>query len=625
MIELNVGDVVAGRLEVAAILGENELGKQYKMSDKETHEDFFVYQLSFECPEERVLEIQADIATIRSIFHKSIACVKGLETDGDTGYLLLDFIDGDTLEDHLKQRRERGQILGLKTAYSFLSHICLGLDMLHQRGCFYGCLSPKMIYVTREGRIRVVNYICSALARRYLPDEAKKAFFGSKFTAPEVRESLDLSKPTVDVYSLSLLFTELLSEKSLSDFDGSPEAFIAMLPGVSTTIKESLFQAAKPEIEDRFPNIQMFKDTLKNAVDAPADNEISSIVIGVNDLRSINSSTESPAVTPAPSASTSSTSSPVQKKVDLFDSAPHKSSNRIVHKDVWIYQKDGMDFGPFDHDGLIQKFYEDVIDESTSIYNTSTKKRANLFTIKEFEKEVQEYLPIRNHNRAEKAKAEKRKQRAQKMAGGGSILVVLGVLAAILITPIIILSRLPDPVPIDLDEAIPTFAKEFKLPKMESVSLNVDDSRSRALFDPEATEAEREAALKAWEEEHRKRYAGHKRPAAAKTGDGGEEIETLVFGTDDDGHELEPLQDWEIEEVCMSPRMLRKVQDCYANHAGGRRPKITVNFTIQQSGAVRNLNTTADGELNKCIVSAFSSMSYRKFGGTVKKVSIPIG
>ena len=622
MKELNVGDVVAGRLEVAAILGENELGKQYKMSDTGTHEDFFVYQLSFECPEARVLEIQNDIAAVRGVFHKSIACVKELLVEDETGYLLLDYINGDTLEEHLKQRRERGQILGLKAAYSFLAHICLGLDMLHQRGYYYGCLSPRMIYVTREGRIRVVNYICSEIARKYLPEDARKAFFGSKFSAPEVRESLDLSKPTVDVYSLALLFSELLSDQSIDAFDGSPETFIAKIPGISTNVKESLFQGTKTDVEDRFPNIQMFKDTLKNAVDAPADNEISSIVIGVNDLRSVNSSAETPAVPPSTPAATSSQT---QKKVDLFDSAQHRSSNRVVHTDVWIYQKDGMDFGPFDHEGLIQKFYEDVIDESTSIYNTSTKRRSNLFSIKEFEKEVQEYIPIRNHNRAEKERSEKRKQRAQKMAGGGTIFVILGVLAAVLLTPIIILYRLPDPVPLALDEAIPTFSKEFKLPKMESVSLNVDDSRSRALFDPEATEAEREAALKAWEEEHRKRYAGHKRPSGAKTGDGGDEIETFVFGTDDDGHELEPLQDWEIEEVCMSPRMLRKVQDCYAKHAGGRRPKITVSFTIQQSGAVRNLNTTADGDLDKCIVSAFSSMSYRKFGGTVKKVSIPIG
>lgn len=610
MKELNVGDIVAERLEVTAILGENELGRYYRMSDTGTHEDSLVYQLSFDCPSERVQEIQDDIKSVRNVYHKSIAGVKDILTEGETGYLLLDFIDGDTLEDHLKQRRERSQILGLKTAYSFLAHICLGVDMLHQRGFYYGCLSPKMIYVTREGRIRIVNYVCSELARKYLSEEGKKAFFGSKFAAPEVRESLDFSKSTIDVYSLSLLFTELLSEESLYDFSGSPEAFIAKLPGISTTVKESLFQAAKPEIEDRFPNVQMFKDTLKNAVDAPADNEISSIVIGVSDLRALNPSGELPAAR-------------VAKKADIFDSASNKIANRIVQKEVWIYQKDGMDFGPFDHEGLIQKFYEDVIDESTSVYNTSTKKRANLFSISEFEKEVNEYIPIRNHNREEKARAEKRKQRAQKVAGGGTVFIILGVVAAILITPIIILHQLPDPIPIGLDKAIPTFAKEFKLPKIEAVALNVDNARSRALFDPEATEAEREAALKAWEEEHRKRIASHRRPSA-KTAEGGEEIDTIVFDGKD-GEELEPLQDWEIEEVCMSSRMLRKVQDCYSKYAGGRRPKITVNFTIQQSGAVRNLNTTADGELNSCIVSAFSSMSYRKFGGTVKKVSIPIG
>ena len=609
----NVGDIVADSLEVKAVIGETELGVSYLMCNTSNRENFLVNQLSFECNEQRVNEIRQLFASLRGITHKSLAALKDFIVDDETGYVLMEYIDGESLDAHLKMRRERGQILGTKAAYSFLAHICLGIEVLNNAGYYYGCLSPKMIFVTREGRVRIANYIYACLAERYLDDMDRDSYFGSLFCAPEIRHTRNAIKPAADVYSLALLFCELLSGVSLSEFNGSPEAFIARLPGVSTTIKESLFQATKPEPEDRFSNAQTFKDSLKQAMDAPADDDLSSIVVGVNDLRALSVSSENPVV--------DSGSSP---KPDLFDSGGFKSSSRIVKSEVWIYQKDGMDFGPFDHKGLIQKFYDDVITESTSIFNTSTKKRQNLGTIAEFKKEVEDYLPIRAHNQAVKQAATEKKKARAKAFGVTTVLgIVIGVLCVILI-PLIYLWNLVDPAPVDFGSALPAFEKKFERPKEEAVALNVDESKARAFFDPKATEAELEAALKAWEEEHRKKYASMRRGTPKKGPGGGDEIETLVF-TGDDGEELGPLLDWEIEKECMSPTMVRRIRSCYDKFAGGRRIDVVVSFKIHPTGIVRDLSTTASGELNSCIVSAFSSVHFRKFGGTSKKVSLPIG
>lgn len=609
---LNVGDIIAGHLEVKSQIGESELGSTYLMSDTQTHETFLVKQLCIDITPDIEAGIRTKVEAISKVYHKSLASVKEFIIANNIGYILMEYIEGETLESHLKSRRERGQILGLKAAYSFLSHLCLGIGTLHRAGFIYGNLSPKTIFVTKEGRVRIANFICTDIARTYLNADAKKSYFNSPFAAPEVKETCAPEKESADVYSLAMLFAELLSGLPLREFDGSPEAFIARIPGISTNVKEALFQATKPELEDRFNDVQTFKDILKNGVDAPADNDISSIVVGVNDLRALNVSSDMPVIEAS------------VRKTDLFDSGTSRAAQRPIHTDVWIYQKDGMDFGPFDRDELLKKFYDDVITESTSIFNTSTKRRQNLGSIPEFEKEIKEYLPIRDHNRAEKAAQERKKQNVKKAAGLGSIAIILGCIAAVIGIPLIILALMPDPEPLAYSEAFPVFEKEFVPPKIEAVALNVDDAKAKALFDPNATEAEREAALKAWEEEHRKKYAGRKPGGSAKAGAPGEYIDTLVF-TDEDGVELEPLADWEIEKVCMSTSRLRKVQECYAKYAGGRRPSIKVNFTIQQSGAIRDLSNTASGELSSCINSAFSSMSFRRFGGTIKKVSIPIG
>ena len=611
---INVGDIIAERFEVTSVMNTSELGVLALVNERITGKTLLVLQLSFSIDTFCESDIRHIFTDMQGVNHKSIATLSEFIVVNETGYIFMENIDGEILENHLAARREQGQILGLKAAYSFIAHISQGVDVFHQNNCFFGRLSSRDIFITPEGRVRILHGICQLLARKYLNEYDRKTYFGSLFCAPEVRESCDQVSVLSDVYSLALLFAELLSTSPLAEFTGSPETFIAKLPNVSTTVKECLFQASKMDTEDRLKSVQEFKDTLKHAVDAPNDSDLSSIVVGVNDLRSVSSAGLQKMMDVS-----------VAKKPDLFESGSmSRPISRIVNQEVWIYQKDGMDFGPFDHKGLIQKFYDDVITESTAVYNTSTKQRQNLGSIQEFENEIKEYLPIRDHNRAQRLAAQKKKDFQKKAGIGGIVVAIVIGIAAVLLVPIIILSLQPKPVQLNMADAFPAFEKRFELPKTEEFSLNMDDSQLKALFDPKATEAEIEAAMAAWQAAHRKNYAGKRKPGAGGGGGVGDEMDVIVF-TGDDGEELEPLENWEIEEQVKNPRVIRKQAECFQKYAGGRRFEVSVKFTIQQSGTVRNFSTTASGDLNDCLISSLSSLKFRQFGGTVKKVTLPVG
>lgn len=613
--KLNVGEIINGTYEVLTDMGENELGQTCLVRNLMTMDKHLIKQLSFACDDACAAEIQKAVSEFKTFSHKSLAALHDFFVVDKTGYVLMEYINGESFESHLAMRRERGQILGVKAAYSFLTHLCLGVEVIHHAGYAYGCLSPKTIFVTQQGRVRIANYICAWIANKFLPDNKRNAYFGTSFSAPEVRDSRDAVKPAADVYSLALLFAELLSNNPLSNFDSSPETFIAALPNVSTITKEALFQATKPDIEDRFHQAQQLKDSLKNAVDAPNDKDISSIVVGVNDLRALTVSADMPVV---------ESGSISLRKPDLFDSPMPKPATRTTHSEVWIYQKDGMDYGPFDHKTIVEKLRQDVIDETTAFFNTQTKRRQNLGSIPDFAKELQDWIPIRESNRAIRAAEQRKKENIAKAGIGGVVFIGIGVIAAIILVPILVLALLPDPEPLNLNAAFPAFEKEFKLPKSEEVTINVGEAQAKALFNAKATQAELEAAYKKWEEENRKKRASHRgsaKTAAGKTaGDG---IETLVF-TGEDGVELGPLMDWEVEAQLENPRFQHKVAQCVQNYAGGRTVDGHLKFTIQQTGTIINMSTSFNGELNRCIISAASSIKYRAFGGTTKKVTLPI-
>lgn len=620
---VNSGDTILERYDVISVLGESEIGVSCLVNDRKTNQNYVFRQLAFECTPERIEEIRAVVENLKKLNHKSVASLYDFVTDGSTGYILMEYIDGETFGSHIKMRRERGQILGLKAAYSFLAHLCAGIEMFHQAGYTFGALTPRAIYVTNQGRVKIANIILSFLADNYLDDARRNAYFSGAFVAPEVRASRGTATKQSDVYSLALLFTELLSSASLESFGSSPETFIAALPGVSSAVKETLFSAVKEDLSDRLVDVQMLKEALKAAVDAPADNDLSSIVMGVVDLRALSASTDMPVIDPGQSQA---------RKLDLFDKNPSGSTpsiSRRIKKDVWIYQKDGIDYGPFSVEGILEKLYADEIHEKTLILHSVTKDKLPLEEIPEFAEQVKAYIPVRARNQETKKELERKKR--NKITGAAIAVVVIPILVLIAFVAFTsyMISKMAKPEPLALNDAFPAFDKKFEPPKEDEVSLNVDDKQALALFDPKASAKEREAAMAQYEAEHRKKYEALRREQAAKrraAGAGGagyvdDGIDEISFAVDENGQELLPLDDWEIDEQVRSPRALRRQSDCFTKYANGRAQRITIKFVIEQSGTVQGLRTDAQGELNTCLIDAFSSLKFRKFGGARKRVS----
>ena len=158
-----VGEVFADRFEIEAVMAETALGTLALVKDSSCGEQRLVEFLAIECDDARCDEIRHIASDVRTIQHKSIAGLKDFEVVEGVSCVEMEPVVGETLDNHLAVRRGRGQILGLKVAYSFLAHICLGLELLHKKGYFYGSLRPTSIFVTNQGRIRVANFLCRAL------------------------------------------------------------------------------------------------------------------------------------------------------------------------------------------------------------------------------------------------------------------------------------------------------------------------------------------------------------------------------------------------------------------------------------------------------------------------------
>ncbi len=129
-------------------------------------------------------------------------------------YLVMDFIAGQTLEDHLAKR---GGSLPVKETLQLALQLTNLLDYLHTRQppIIFRDLKPSNIIRTPDGQVYLIDF---GIARFFKPGQAKDtiAFGSPDYAAPE-QYGKTRTTPRSDIYSLGALLHHLLTGIDPSD------------------------------------------------------------------------------------------------------------------------------------------------------------------------------------------------------------------------------------------------------------------------------------------------------------------------------------------------------------------------------------------------------------------------
>ena len=141
--------------------------------------------------------------------HPSLPRIYEHFLEGNRWYLVMDFIDGETLDERL--RRTPGRKLPPPEVVEIGIQLCKVLDYLHklQPPVIFRDLKPSNVMLTHEGHLYLIDF---GIARIFKPGQAKdtKAYGSIGYSAPE---QFDREQTTAqaDVYSLGITLHEMLS------------------------------------------------------------------------------------------------------------------------------------------------------------------------------------------------------------------------------------------------------------------------------------------------------------------------------------------------------------------------------------------------------------------------------
>ncbi len=196
--------------------------------------------------------------------HPNLPNVYDYFEEGGCFYLVMDYIEGETLADRLA-RSPKG--LPPETVVEWAMQLCDVLDYLHSRTppVIFRDLKPSNVMITPEGEILLIDF---GIARLFDPskrtDTLKMGTAG--YAPPEQYAGQGQTTPQSDIYSLGVTLHELLTG---DDPTAHPFVFVPpheLNPRVPLSLSNVIMRALNLDPAERFPSARAMKAALQKAV-----------------------------------------------------------------------------------------------------------------------------------------------------------------------------------------------------------------------------------------------------------------------------------------------------------------------------------------------------------------------
>jgi serine/threonine protein kinase len=144
-----------GAYEIIGLIGAGGMGEVYRARDSKLGRDVAVKALpdTFSQDSERVARFEREAQVFAALNHPNLATIHELKEIGGSKYLILEFVEGETLADRLAV----GPI-PIKEALGIAKQIAEALEAAHEKGIIHRDLKPANVKVTPEGRVKVLDF-----------------------------------------------------------------------------------------------------------------------------------------------------------------------------------------------------------------------------------------------------------------------------------------------------------------------------------------------------------------------------------------------------------------------------------------------------------------------------------
>lgn len=274
---------ILGNYRILRKIGEGGMGTVYMARDVGLEREVAIKIISPELARNPGLMTRFRVEAIAQarLNHSNIVTIHSFEQQNDTYYIVMEYVEGKTLKEIIKERAK----MPVKQALKIFSRLLEGIAYAHRKGVLHRDIKPANVFITPDETVKIGDFGIAKVSGINGLTRAGSTVGTPLYSSPEQIRGEKMG-PGTDIYSLGVTLYEMLTgvqpfkTGSGSDFEiqqahlektpGNPSLLnSAVLSNLDAIVMKSL--AKSPS--ERFRSAEAFKkavDTLKGE-SAPAE------------------------------------------------------------------------------------------------------------------------------------------------------------------------------------------------------------------------------------------------------------------------------------------------------------------------------------------------------------------
>jgi eukaryotic-like serine/threonine-protein kinase len=233
-----------GDYEIQSLLGAGGMGEVYRARDLRLRRDVAIKVLpaSLASDPDRLRRFEQEATAAAALNHPNILAVYQLGTWEGAPYLVSELLEGATLREEI----QRGP-LAVRRVTDYGTQIARGLAAAHEKGIVHRDLKPENLFVTKDGRVKILDFGLAKLTQRPAASGTSAPTMGigteagivmgtAGYMAPEQVRG-EAADHRADIFAFGAILYEMLTGKRAFQRSTSAETMTAILkedpPGIS--------------------------------------------------------------------------------------------------------------------------------------------------------------------------------------------------------------------------------------------------------------------------------------------------------------------------------------------------------------------------------------------------------